>query len=115
MNSYGLKLRVIFIQVLLLFSLIIFAQNQEVEIPNVFTPNGDNINDDFKVDGLNGEWSLKIYDRWGSLIYASELFATTPWDGRNSLGSIARTGVYFFNIGQQGNQTQHTGFIHLIR
>ncbi len=43
-----------------------------IYIPNVFTPNGDGVNDVFyvrgKTKGIN-EISYKIYDRWGELIY----------------------------------------------
>jgi gliding motility-associated-like protein len=68
------------------------------ELPNVFTPNGDGINDVFKpapykfVDHIN----LKIYNRWGTLVYET----TDPdinWDGRlaNSDKKVS-PGVYYY-------------------
>jgi gliding motility-associated-like protein len=41
-----------------------------VYIPNSFTPNGDNINDYFKVEGTNIQSiNGKIFNRWGELLY----------------------------------------------
>ncbi len=67
--------------------------------PNVFSPNGDGINDFF---GLYGEEEavvevLEIYDRWGELVYRAEGLGlndpTTGWDGRHR-GAPAAMDVY---------------------
>lgn len=66
-------------------------------VPNVFTPNGDGINDEFRV----GYRSLKefhcwVYNRWGKLVYEW----TDPakgWDG-NIGGRPAAEGAYFYVI-----------------
>jgi gliding motility-associated-like protein len=44
----------------------------EIIIPNVFTPNGDNLNDVFSIENLRyyGH-ELRIYSRWGTLVYES--------------------------------------------
>ena len=67
-------------------------------LPNVFTPGGDGANDFFvplpykHVESIN----MKIYDRWGSLVFK----ATNPaigWDGRHFLTNrILPSGVYFY-------------------
>lgn len=52
-------------------------------IPNTFSPNGDNLNDEFMIFGqgiLQDEFSLKIYDRWGKMIYHSNSI-NNRWDG----------------------------------
>ena len=64
-------------------------RNRNVYIPNVFSPNGDGINDDFKVytgPGVSAINFVRIYDRWGELVH--EVLEPTPspdgtagWDG----------------------------------
>jgi gliding motility-associated-like protein len=46
----------------------------EVAIPTAFTPNGDGINDVYKVVAIDGTIvaSMKIYNRWGELVYEDE-------------------------------------------
>ncbi|MCD4736884.1 MAG: gliding motility-associated C-terminal domain-containing protein, partial [Bacteroidales bacterium] len=49
----------------------IFIEEFKIEIPNVFTPNGDGKNDDFRpseISGLN-DYKLVIFNRWGSLVH----------------------------------------------
>jgi gliding motility-associated-like protein len=60
-----------------------------IYIPNVFTPNGDNINDRFypsSDDCIKEINLLEIYDRWGDIVFKNEHFqANDPgagWDGR---------------------------------
>ncbi|MCW3103558.1 MAG: gliding motility-related protein [Bacteroidetes bacterium] len=53
-------------------------------IPNIFTPNGDGVNDEFLVSG-NGikSFSMTIYNRWGIKVFQSDDIAT-GWNGGNS-------------------------------
>lgn len=57
----------------------------DLYIPNVFTPNDDNINDVFTIfTGLDVEWLSihgTIYDRWGNLVFQSFEVPFT-WDGK---------------------------------
>lgn len=82
------------------------------ELPNVFTPNGDGVNDTFRpLDGSDGDYSkcprfvervdLKVYNRWGKLVY--DFTSNTPensifidWDGRTDTGSLLASGVYYY-------------------
>ncbi|MBK7811672.1 MAG: gliding motility-associated C-terminal domain-containing protein [Saprospiraceae bacterium] len=60
--------------------------NQKVHLPNVFTPNGDMENDTYKVvfdqDAIfeKDGFSLKIYNRWGQLVFESN-DPDEAWDG----------------------------------
>jgi gliding motility-associated-like protein len=67
-------------------------------VPNYMTPNGDGVNDNFTI--LNPEnipiVFLRIFDRWGTMIYES--YSQTPsWNGYY-LGSVALPGVYVYYI-----------------
>jgi gliding motility-associated-like protein len=53
-----------------------------IYIPNAFTPNNDGVNDFWFIEGENiVEFDLKVYNRWGALIYASKDIET-PWLGQ---------------------------------
>ena len=55
----------------------------QIHIPNAFTPDNDKINDVFNPVGygiLNRGYSLRIYDRWGELLFESN-DPETGWDG----------------------------------
>jgi len=72
---------------------------QEVlEVPNVFTPNGDGINDLFiiKASGLV-EYRISIFSRLGILVFQEKAPIIT-WDGRNSSGNEVSQGTYFYII-----------------
>ncbi|MEJ5054293.1 T9SS type B sorting domain-containing protein, partial [Sphingobacterium sp. MYb382] len=63
-------------------------------IPNVFTPNGDGVNDVFEIIGLENydKLSLTILNRWGNEVYRSEKY-NNSWAGRG-----LNEGTYFYII-----------------
>ena len=65
--------------------------NCNISIPNVVTPNGDNINDIFKINGLENfpNSVLNVFNRWGKKIYASE-------DYKNDWKPEQNDGTYFY-------------------
>ncbi|MBK0403348.1 gliding motility-associated C-terminal domain-containing protein [Adhaeribacter sp. BT258] len=65
----------------------------EVKIPNIITPNNDKLNDTFKPQlPPTTTYELKIYNRWGVLIFESNS-ADKTWDGKN-----VSAGVYFAHL-----------------
>lgn len=90
-------------------------------VPNIFSPNNDGINDLFSAyfGGKNcinlTSFSLKIFDRWGGLIYQTTDL-NDEWNGL--VGSQkAITGIYVWMIGYQlGTQKyKHSGDVTLVR
>lgn len=65
-------------------------------IPDAFSPNGDGLNDKFRIIGIPPEnitrFNLEIYDRWGQLIFHSTNILDS-WDGFYK-GEICPAGVY---------------------
>lgn len=80
-------------------------------LPNVFTPNGDGANDVFApVIGMQtGE--LRIFNRWGNLVYRGKL--PQGWDGTSG-GRSCSEGVYFWAV-EDGDTSPHRGEVTLIR
>lgn len=74
----------------------------EFPVPNVFTPNGDGINDDFIVSSGNAViLVLRIYTRTGLLILKSE-GSKIIWDGRLPSGDKVSPGIYYYTIESSG-------------
>ncbi len=71
---------------------------EEVIIPNVFTPNGDGVNDVFwiKLSKSITDVELIILNRWGELVFHTDI-AGNSWDGTVN-GKEAMEGVYFYKI-----------------
>ena len=72
-----------------------------VYIPNVFTPNGDERNDQFIILGgpdLSKIKTLDIYDRWGQQVYSGTyelLNNSSGWDGKLH-GTVVEQGIYSY-------------------
>lgn len=78
----------------------------ELQVPNIFTPNGDGFNDLFAptIAGLR-EFEGSIYNRWGRKV--AELNLSNPtWDGRDPQTSEISDGVYYYVITAVGNNGQ---------
>jgi gliding motility-associated-like protein len=92
---------------------------EEPYIPNVFTPNGDGYNDVWRIKlPLNTIMKeIKIYNRWGLLIFESNN-ANIGWDGRTTSGEICADATYFyvFNyMDNKNNLVKKHGFISLLK
>ncbi len=93
----------------------------ELEIPNIFTPNGDNMNDFFQVRAQTLQtFRGIIVNRWGRTIYEWTDYETMEagWDGKLSGGSNASPGVYYYIIkatGMDGVEYDESGPFHLVR
>ncbi|MDI1354470.1 MAG: gliding motility-associated C-terminal domain-containing protein [bacterium] len=92
----------------------------DLEVPNVFTPNGDNVNDIFFLKASNlTEIHMFIFDRWGQKVY--EINSTSgniSWDGKNQNGKEVADGTYYYTLkasGKDGLSYDKNGTISLIR
>ncbi len=84
--------------------------------PNVFTPNGDNINDCFRL-GKEGAFDdcseMKIFNRWGKLVFETD-GTYKCWNGKNkSSGADEPEGTYFYVLRVKDFQLK--GTLMLIR
>ena len=68
-----------------------------IYIPNSFTPNGDNTNDYFYVNGYGiKELQMMIFDRWGMKLY-DDIGVEQSWDGVYK-GNLVPTDVYVYKV-----------------
>jgi gliding motility-associated-like protein len=84
-------------------SLMITVLDEEptLYVPNAFTPNGDSINDVFRVGATKiKEFDIIIFDRWGLKLYASNDI-NEGWNGYVN-GKVVSDGTYFFLISAVG-------------
>ncbi len=92
-----------------------------IDIPNGFTPNGDGHNDYFLprqvlASGIE-TYQMRIYNRWGQLIFDTHSIDGRGWDGRFN-GQLQPQGTYLYMIDvhhTNGVSQQYRGNITLIR
>jgi gliding motility-associated-like protein len=89
-------------------------------IPNAFTPNGDGINDVFRITGLPAEnitrYNFQIFNRWGQVVFHTNDIME-GWDGR-SKGEYCSPDVYPWVIFWEDNKktrVTNKGTITLLR
>jgi gliding motility-associated-like protein len=83
-------------------------------VPNSFTPNSDGLNDYFSISTYRPciEYSIEIFNRWGTMIYRNDNALNMMWDGRYD-GSMVPQDIYVYIL-KNGDQ-QRTGIINVIR
>ena len=79
-----------------------------LDVPNAFTPNGDGINDEFRVVFKSIKtYKITIFNRWGQVVYQSN-DPSKGWDGRIG-GKPAAMGTYYYIIDATGTDTYSNG------
>ena len=98
-------------------SMAVDSAGDELNIPNVFTPNGDGTNDFFEVstDGIT-VYEFSVFTRTGTRIYHS-LSPRIFWDGNSLDGEELKDGIYYYVIEEEGgtNPFETAGFMYLFR
>jgi gliding motility-associated-like protein len=89
-----------------------------IEVPNVFTPNNDYVNDVFTIKSKGVKSiEMQIFNRWGQLMY-SFTGSKAGWDGMTDNGQKAPDGTYFYFIkatGFDGKEISKNGTVNLFR
>lgn len=92
-----------------------------INIPNVFTPNGDGSGDYFLPRQLLSRsvsaFEMKIYNRWGELVFESDVVNGRGWDGMYG-GEPQPVGVYIYQMSvtfENGNTERYQGNVTLLR
>jgi len=87
----------------------------DVKVPNLFTPNGDGVNDVFEIRGLNQyqDNELTIVNRWGNEVFKQKGYQNT-WSGE---GLNEGTYYYLLRVKRAGSNQYEVlkGYVTLIR
>jgi gliding motility-associated-like protein len=96
---------------------ILILPDPHLWVPSGFTPNGDGLNDQFVIGGVEVKtFEMWVFDRWGKAVFYSDNI-TNGWDGHVG-GSAAPEGVYVFKINATTNVDKkivRAGSVTLIR
>jgi gliding motility-associated-like protein len=98
---------------------IFVAYESILEVPNIFTPNGDLNNDEFRVKARElKDYKCVVYNRWGQKVFESDDPAVA-WNGlKDNDGSELSSGSYFYVItgtGKKGEPFEFKGAVQLLR
>jgi gliding motility-associated-like protein len=86
-----------------IFRLLVRSPQINIFIPNIFSPNGDGVNDGFTLftDRQVSIDQFMVFDRWGNMMFETRnISPNNPqigWDGR-SKGQLVNEGVYVYSI-----------------
>lgn len=98
---------------------VIVREEDKFSMPTVFTPNGDGLNDIFKVEGwgIKKIIEFKVYNRWGGLVFQTDN-KMEGWDGTyKGKNQAVDTYTYIVRVEMWvgNNIREKKGFINLIR
>ncbi len=90
--------------------------------PHIFTPDGNGKNDKFVLNyaGKYPKCKLLIYNRWGALVYESEIPYKDDWDGKPNVGATIGSNVlpastYFYMIDKGDGTDPESGYVELVK
>ncbi len=86
-----------------------------VTIPKAFSPNGDGINDIWRIKNheVYPNMQVEVYSRWGKSFFRSVGYQE-PWDGR-FLGKEAPTDTYYYIVDLKNGDRPFNGSLTLVR
>lgn len=93
---------------------------EKKNLPNTFSPNGDAVNDEFRLAGSSfpciEDFNIVIMNRWGSVVFRSndQMFS---WNGHDASGKLSSEGVYYYVVkGRwQDDKFEFTNHVTLFR
>jgi gliding motility-associated-like protein len=87
-----------------------------VVIPQVITPNNDGFNDEWRIKNIdlypNAE--VRVFNRWGKLVFSTRNLSDNPWDGRLN-GKLVPTDSYHYILYLNDGSEPRSGVISVIR
>ncbi|MGC4023166.1 MAG: gliding motility-associated C-terminal domain-containing protein [Cyclobacteriaceae bacterium] len=87
----------------------------DIFIPNIFTPNNDQLNDAFEIINLPDNPHIVITNRWGKEVFSSSSFQKKPGDDRTTIiwnGGSESDGIYYYTLNAGGRT--YTGWVELL-
>lgn len=97
---------------------VVAVSDPNIYAPNAFTPDGDNVNEDFRpiLNGFeNWRYAFYVFDRWGEVIHQSrDRYAA--WDGTYH-GKPVKSDVYVWKVvlNRNGDERVYYGHVTVVR
>ncbi len=82
---------------------------REFQLPNILTVNGDNLNAVLKIPGSYGTPQLKVFNRWGRLVYETTAYHN-DWAATDE-----PAGVYYYWLSQPSCNINLKGWVEIVR
>lgn len=88
---------------------------ETIEAVDAFTPNGDGVNEDWKINNIEKftDCEITIFNQWGNIVFESTGY-DEPWDGTSGGNKLAAA-VYYYIIDLKDGSDPKSGSITLIR
>jgi hypothetical protein len=78
-------------------------------LPNIITPNGDQLNETFFLRGLSaGPWALVVCNRWGREVYRTEAY-------QNEWGAEVAAGLYYYQVRHATSGVSYRGWVEVVK
>ena len=87
-----------------------------LKIPEMFTPNGDGVNDQWIIEGSENypQLYVSLYDRWGGQVLEESAGSYSSWEGKRN-GKDSPDGIYFFVIRASNDSETIKGTLTIAR
>lgn len=88
----------------------------ELQMPSGFSPNGDGLNDDFYIHGIDiyPDNNIIIFNRWGNQVYTKDSYYR-DWTGQSNNGEALPDGTYFVVLKIKNSDIILKGYVDLRR
>ena len=92
------------------------VSNDELFIPDGFTPNGDGVNDTWVIPGIEllPQGEVTIVNRWGDILLEAQPYLN-DWDGTNSKGQPLPEGTYYYFVRSAVENGVLSGTVTILR
>ena len=86
-----------------------------IHVYNVFTPNGDGVNDTWDIDNifLYPDVEINVFNQWGNKVFSSTGY-TEPWDGTYN-GKPLPAATYYYTLDLKNGDAPHSGSVTIMR
>ncbi|TAH27327.1 MAG: gliding motility-associated C-terminal domain-containing protein [Cytophagales bacterium] len=95
---------------------------KDIVIPSGFSPNNDGLNDFFEIANIEQyENEVKIFNRWGSLVYEAKNYDNNniKWEAKSSSGAITKgdisEGTYYYIVNLKDSNMSYKGYVVIIK
>jgi gliding motility-associated-like protein len=86
----------------------------EIQIPDIFTPNGDGINDVFEIGNKPDQVSIQIFNKYNLLVYSSDNYQN-DWNGLNNNGQALEEDNFWYIIKLTNSDIAYKGSVFIKR